>query len=68
MSVIPVDGSADSFSPGRGLADSLNSYVDRYNPYQAHARYVSDLPAWLRRRSDVMVEADGKHEAVARVR
>ncbi len=35
---------------------------------QAHAECVADLPAWLRRRSDVMIEADGKEGAVARVR
>lgn len=35
---------------------------------QAHAEYVVDLPGWLRRRSDVMVEADGKEGALARIR
>ncbi|WP_299334997.1 UV DNA damage repair endonuclease UvsE [Haloplanus sp.] len=35
---------------------------------QAHAEYVADLPAWLRRRSDVVIEAGGKEDAVARVR
>jgi UV DNA damage endonuclease len=35
---------------------------------QAHAEYVADLPAWLRQRSDVVVEAGGKEGAVARIR
>jgi UV DNA damage endonuclease len=35
---------------------------------QAHARYVADLPGWLREGSDVMIEADGKERAVFRVR
>ncbi len=35
---------------------------------QAHAEHVADLPAWLRRRSDVVIEAGRKEGAVARVR
>lgn len=31
---------------------------------QDHADTVTDLPAWLRRRSDVMIEAHGKEQAV----
>ena len=35
---------------------------------QAHARFVADLPGWLRERSDVMVEAGGKERAIERLR
>jgi UV DNA damage endonuclease len=35
---------------------------------QAHARFVAELPEWLRERSDVMVEAGGKERAVRRCR
>lgn len=35
---------------------------------QAHAEYVAAVPAWLRERSDVMIEANGKEEAVFRAR
>jgi UV DNA damage endonuclease len=31
---------------------------------QAHASYVSQIPDWLREESDVMLECDGKEEAV----
>lgn len=36
------------------------------NP-QEHAEYVANLPEWLRRESDVMVEATGKEGAVQRL-
>jgi UV DNA damage endonuclease len=44
-----------------------------HDPYsdarpEAHAEYVTDLPAWLRERSDVMIEAGAKERAVFRVR
>lgn len=35
---------------------------------QAHARFVSDLPDWLRDRADVMIEAGGKERALDRLR
>ncbi|MFB6194488.1 MAG: UV DNA damage repair endonuclease UvsE [Halobaculum sp.] len=35
---------------------------------QAHARFVADLPDWLRDAADVMIEADGKERAVRRAR
>jgi len=35
---------------------------------QAHATYVSAVPRWLAERSDVMIEADGKEQAVFRAR
>jgi UV damage endonuclease UvdE len=35
---------------------------------QAHAEYVADVPEWLRDRADVMLEADGKEQALFRVR
>jgi UV damage endonuclease UvdE len=35
---------------------------------QAHAEFPARVPAWLRERSDVMVEADGKEQAVFGVR
>jgi len=35
---------------------------------QAHAEFVADLPQWLRDRSDVMIEADGKERALLRLR
>jgi UV DNA damage endonuclease len=34
----------------------------------AHAEFVSDLPDWLRERSDVMIEAGGKERALRRLR
>lgn len=35
---------------------------------QAHADRVADLPAWLRERADVMVEAGAKERALAEIR
>lgn len=35
---------------------------------QAHADHVAAVPGWLRDRSDVMIEAGGKEEAVRRAR
>ncbi|TKX59795.1 UV DNA damage repair endonuclease UvsE [Halorubrum sp. ASP1] len=35
---------------------------------QAHAEFVVDLPAWLVANSDVVIEADGKEQAVLRLR
>jgi UV DNA damage endonuclease len=35
---------------------------------QAHARFVPDLPGWLRERADVMIEAAGKEHALDRLR
>jgi UV DNA damage endonuclease len=35
---------------------------------QAHAEFVARVPRWLRERSDVMIEADGKERALFRVR
>jgi UV DNA damage endonuclease len=35
---------------------------------QAHAEFPASVPAWLRERSDVMLEADGKERAVFGVR
>ena len=35
---------------------------------QTHAEYVAGVPAWLRERADVMVEADGKERALFRLR
>ncbi|ELZ61462.1 UV damage endonuclease [Halorubrum hochstenium ATCC 700873] len=35
---------------------------------QTHARFVSDLPDWLRDRADVMIEAGGKERALERLR
>jgi len=35
---------------------------------QDHSEHVSDLPAWLRRRADVMIESHGKEESVLRLR
>jgi UV DNA damage endonuclease len=35
---------------------------------QAHAEYPARVPAWLRERSDVMIEADGKERAAFGVR
>ena len=35
---------------------------------QAHAAFVANVPGWLRERADVMIEADGKENAVRRVR
>ena len=35
---------------------------------QAHAEWPASVPAWLRDRSDVMVEADGKERALFRIR
>lgn len=33
---------------------------------QDHSEHVSDLPEWLRRRADVMIESHGKEESVLR--
>ncbi|WP_435099517.1 UV DNA damage repair endonuclease UvsE [Halorubrum sp. N11] len=41
---------------------------DQKSRPQAHAEFVSDLPAWLRANADVMIEADGKERAVLRLR
>ncbi|MFB6167807.1 MAG: UV DNA damage repair endonuclease UvsE [Haloferacaceae archaeon] len=35
---------------------------------QAHAEFPARVPTWLRERSDVMIEADGKERALRRVR
>lgn len=44
----------------------LHEQDDEERP-QAHASYVSRVPEWLSKQSDVMLECDGKEKAVKRI-
>jgi UV DNA damage endonuclease len=57
----------DGVRPVTHYSEPAPLYGDEARP-QAHARYVTDLPRWLREASDVMLEAGGKERAVFRVR
>jgi UV DNA damage endonuclease len=57
----------DGVRPVTHYSEPAPLHGDEARP-QAHARYVADVPGWLREASDVMLEAGGKERAVFRVR